>query len=229
RTGKRLWHYQIIHHNLWDWDLPAQPNLVSLHRNGKTIAAVAQMTKMGLLFIFDRVTGEPLNGIEERPVPQTNVPGEETWPTQPFPSTPSVARQTMTRDEVTSVTPESRRECLDIIDKALLGAVYQPPGLETTVIFPGTNGGPNWGGPSYDPRTNHLFVNSMDVGQVLKMVKAPAGNRIAYRSLGISQGRFWDSNQLPCQQPPWGTLTSIDLNTGGIRWRVPLGIVEALE
>ena len=229
RTGRRLWHYQIVHHDLWDWDLPAQPNLVSLHRNGKTIAAVAQMTKMGLLFIFDRVTGEPLNGIEERPVPQTNVPGEETWPTQPFPSTPSVARQTMTRDEVTSVTPESRRECLDIIDKALLGAVYQPPGLETTVIFPGTNGGPNWGGASYDPRTNHLFVNSMDVGQVLQMVKAPAGNRIAYRSRGISQGRFWDSNQLPCQQPPWGTLTSIDLNTGGIRWRVPLGIVEALE
>jgi quinoprotein glucose dehydrogenase len=86
RTGRRLWHYQIIHHNLWDWDLPAQPNLISWHRNGREVPAVAQITKMGFLFVFDRVTGEPLNGIEERAVPQTDVPGEETWPTQPFPS-----------------------------------------------------------------------------------------------------------------------------------------------
>jgi len=228
RTGRRRWHYQITHHDLWDWDLPAQPSLITLRRNGKTIPAVAQITKMGFLFVFDRVTGKPLFDIEERPVPQTDVPGEETHPTQPFPALPPVARQTMTRDEITNVTPESRKECLGIIEKAALGAMYQPPGLELTVIFPGTNGGPNWGGVSYDPRARHLFVNSMDVGQIVRMVKAPAGNRIAYRSRGIPQGRFWDSNQLPCQQPPWGTLTSVDLNTGKIRWQVPLGVIESL-
>jgi len=229
RTGRRLWHYQIVHHDLWDWDLPAQPNLITLWRKGKKIPAVAQITKMGFLFVFDRVTGAPLFDIEERAVPQSSVPGEQTHPTQPFPAIPPVARQSMTRDEVTSVTPESRKECLGIIEKAVLGEIYQPPGLDLTVIFPGTNGGPNWGGASYDPRSNHMFVNSMDVGQILRMIKAPAGNRISYRSRGIPQGRFWDSNQLPCQRPPWGTLTSIDLNTGKLRWQVPLGVIEALE
>lgn len=229
RTGRRLWHYQIIHHNLWDWDLPAQPNLVTLRRGGRRIPAVAQITKMGFLFVFNRVTGEPLFNIEERSVPRSDVPGEGSWPTQPFPAIPPVARQTISRDEITTVTSESRKECLEMIEGAKLGAAYQPPGLDLTVIFPGTNGGPNWGGASYDPRSNRLFVNSMDVGQILRMVKSPEGNRIAYRSRGIPQGRFWDSNRFPCQQPPWGSLTSIDLDTGKIRWQVPLGIVEELE
>jgi membrane-bound PQQ-dependent dehydrogenase (glucose/quinate/shikimate family) len=229
RTGKRLWHYQIIHHDLWDWDLPAQPTLFTLRHEGRNIPAVAQITKMGFIFVFDRVTGKPLFDIEERPVPPSNVPGEEAWPTQPFPSIPPVARQSFTRDELTNVTPESRKECLGIIENATLGAMYQPQGLETTVIFPGTNGGPNWGGASFDPLTNHLFVNSMDVGQVFRMLPAPEGSKAVYRPRGIPQGRFWDSNQLPCQKPPWGTLTSVDLKTGKLRWQVPLGIVEALE
>lgn len=229
RTGKRRWHYQIIHHDLWDWDLPAQPNLFTLRRNGKSIPAVAQITKMGFLFVFDRVTGKPLFDIAERPVPPSNVPGEQAWPTQPFPAIPPLARQTFTRDDLTNVTPESRNECLSIIEGATLGAMYQPQGLETTVIFPGTNGGPNWGGASLDPRTNHLFVNSMDAGQVLRMQPAPEGSPAAYRPRGIPQGRFWDARQWPCQKPPWGTLTSVDLNSGKIRWQVPLGIVEELE
>ncbi|HEX4949409.1 MAG TPA: pyrroloquinoline quinone-dependent dehydrogenase [Blastocatellia bacterium] len=229
RTGKRLWHYQIIHHDLWDWDLPAQPNLFTMRRNGKAIPAVAQITKMGFLFVFDRVTGKPLFDITERAMPPSNVPGEQAWPTQPFPAIPPIARQTFTRDDLTNVTPESRKECLSIIEGATLGAMYQPQGLETTVIFPGTNGGPNWGGASIDPRTNHLFVNSMDAGQVLRMLPAPEGSAAAYRPRGIPQGRFWDRNQYPCQKPPWGTLTSVDLNTGKIRWQVPLGIIEELE
>jgi quinoprotein glucose dehydrogenase len=114
-TGKRLWHYQIIHHDLWDWDLPAQPSLFTLRRNGRSVPAVAQITKMGLLFVFDRVTGKPLFDIEERPVPPSNVPGEQAWPTQPFPSLPPLARQTFTRDDLTNVTPETRKECLGII------------------------------------------------------------------------------------------------------------------
>ena len=165
-TGRRLWHYQIIHHDLWDWDLPAQPNLVSLQRDGKTIPAVAQITKMGFLFLFDRLTGKPLFEIQERKVPASEVPGEQAWPTQPFPlKPPPVARQTMTRDEITDVTPESRAECLKILEGASVGEFYQPQGLDYTVLFPGTNGGPNWGGAAYDPVSNLLFVNSQDAGR----------------------------------------------------------------
>ncbi len=228
RTGKRLWHYQIVHHNLWDWDLPAQPNLVTLNREGKQVPAIAQATKMGFLFVFDRLTGKPLFDVEERPVPASDVPGEEAWPTQPFPvRPPSVARQSMTLEELTTVTPESRAECLRIVENARFGKMYQPQGLDYTILFPGTNGGPNWGGASYDPVSNTLFVNSMDVGQVLNMVKAPEG-KLSYRPRGIPNGRFWDSNQYPCQQPPWGTLTAINLDTGEFRWRATLGVVDEL-
>jgi glucose dehydrogenase len=229
RTGKRLWHYQIIHHDLWDWDLPAQPNLVTLQRDERQIPAVAQITKMGFLFVFDRLTGKPLFEIEERKVPASEVPGEEAWPTQPFPVKPrSVARQSMGREELTSVTAESRDECQRIVEDATFGQMYQPQGLTYTILFPGTNGGPNWGGASYDPVSNTLFVNSMDVGQVFKMVKAPNLSKAAYLPRGIPNGRFWDSNQYPCQQPPWGTLTAIDLNRGGFRWQVTLGLVDEL-
>ena len=176
-TGKRLWHYQILHHDLWDWDLPAQPSLVTVLRNGESIPAVAQITKMGFLFVFNRLTGRPLFDIEERPVPASEVPGEEAWPTQPFPlKPPPVARQTMGRDEVTNVTPESRAECLKLLQDAVVGSFYQPQGLKVTVLFPSTNGGPNWGGVSYDPASNWLYVNSMNVGQVGRMVRAREGS-----------------------------------------------------
>jgi quinoprotein glucose dehydrogenase len=229
RTGKRIWHYQIVHHDLWDWDLPAQPILITIRRGGHSIPAVAQITKMGFIFILDRVSGKPLFQVDERPVPQSEVPGEKTWPTQPVPVLPPpVARLTMRPDEVTDVTPESRAECLKILENAKLGALYQPPGLELTVIFPGTNGGPNWGGGSYDPVARLLFVNSMDVGQIVKMVEAREGSAVAYVSRGIKQGRFWDSNQYPCQKPPWAALTAIDVDSGQIRWRKTLGVIDAL-
>src|SRR2546425_602486 len=153
-TGKRLWHFQTIHHDLWDWDLPAQPILVTLRRDGKDIPAVAQVTKTGFVFILDRLTGKPLFDVVERPVPQSEAPGEQSWPTQPFPvKPPPYARQTMSWDELTDVTPESRAECQKLIEGALTGPMFRPIGLQYTVMFPGTNGGANWGGGSYDPKS----------------------------------------------------------------------------
>ncbi len=230
-TGRRLWHFQTVHHDLWDWDLPAQPNLVTLRRDSKEIPAVAQVTKMGFVFVLDRLTGKPLFEVEERPAPPSEAPGEQSWPTQPFPlKPPPFARQTMTPDELTDVTPESRRECAKLFEGAKTGPMYRPIALSYTVIFPGTNGGANWGGASYDPTSGLLFVNSMDVGAFFRMVKRPEGSIIPYRAqgAGTESSRFWDSSQWPCQKPPWGTLTAIDLNKGEIRWQTTLGVVDEL-
>ncbi|MEO7650941.1 MAG: pyrroloquinoline quinone-dependent dehydrogenase [Bryobacteraceae bacterium] len=230
-TGKRLWHFQTVHHNIWDYDLPAQPNLITVKRNGKMIPAVSQITKTGFVFLFDRVTGKPLFDIEERPMPKSEVPGEEAWPTQPRPvKPPPYARQKMTRDELTTVTPESRAYCSKLIENAVFGETFTPIGLKPTVLFPGTNGGANWGGASFDPETQTLYVNSMDVGMLVKMVPRPEGSIIPYRTqgLGSPNSRFWDPKLMPCQQPPWGHLTAIDLNKGEFRWRSVLGVIDEL-
>lgn len=230
-SGERKWHFQTIHHDLWDWDLPAQPLLVELTREGERIPAVVLVTKTGFVFVFDRRTGKPLFDIEERPVPGSQIPGEETWPTQPFPvKPPPFARQSMSEDEFTTVSPESRRECLEMTRDAVVdGPMFRPAGEKLTVIFPGTNGGANWGGASFDPQTATLYVNSMDVGAFIRMVERPPDSLVRYRSRGTKYGRFWDSNQYPCQQPPWGSLTAIDLNEGSFRWRAVLGEFEELS
>jgi quinoprotein glucose dehydrogenase len=230
-TGKRLWHFQTIHHDLWDMDLPAQPSLVTVRRDGKPVDAVAQVTKTGFTFVLDRVTGKPLFPVEERPVPASEVPGERAHPTQPFPlKPPPFARQSMRADELTDVTPESRAYCAKLIEGAVLATVYTPMGLKPTVIFPGTNGGANWGGASFDPETRTLYVNSMDVGMLYRMVKRPEGSVIPYRpqGLGTPNSRFWDPRLWPCQKPPWGHLTAIDLDRGEFRWRSVLGVVDEL-
>ena len=156
-TGKRIWHYQTVHHNLWDYDLPAQPVLVTVRRDARSIAGVAQVTKTGFTFVFDRETGRPLFDIVERPVPPSEVPGEQAARTQPFPvKPPPYARQSMTADELTGVTPESRQFCADLVKDAVFGSLYTPIGLKRTVLFPGTNGGANWGGASVRPQLTHL-------------------------------------------------------------------------
>ena len=228
RTGERRWHYQTIHHDLWDWDLPAQPILIEVVRDGKKVPAVAQVAKTGFIFVLDRLTGEPLFPVEEREVPQSPIPGEQSWPTQPHPlMPPSVARQSMTREDITNVTPESRAECLEMIEDAIVeGPLFRPIQEKLTVMFPGTNGGPNWGGGSYDPETYTLYVNSMDVGAFTRMVET--GGDPEWRNRGTKWGRFWDSNQYPCQKPPWGHLTAVDLNSGTFRWRVVLGEYDEL-
>ncbi len=228
-TGKRLWHFQTVHHNIWDYDIPAQPTLVRVLREGKLTDAVAQVTKTGFTFLFERETGKPLFDIVEKAVPQSTVPGEATYPTQPFPVKPApFTRQSMKPEELTNVTPESRAYCAELTKGAVFGTLFTPPGIDPTVLFPGTNGGANWGGASYDPETHTLYVNSMDVGMITRLVKAPAGSKVPYRARSVGGSRFWDKNRWPCQKPPWGHLTAINLDTGEFRWRSVLGVVDAL-
>src|SRR3954452_12347912 len=216
-TGKRLWHFQTIHHNLWDYDLPAQPVLVTVRRDGKMVDAVAQVTKTGFAFVFERTTGKPLFDIVEKPVPPSEVPGESAWTTQPFPVKPApYIRQSFKPEGLTDVTPESRADCSKQIEGALLGMIFTPIGLKPTVLFPGTNGGANWGGASFDPETHTLYVNSIDVGMLFRMGARPEGSEIPYRAqgLGSPNSRFWDPDLIPCQRPPWGFLTAINLDEG---------------
>ncbi|MCI0417863.1 MAG: pyrroloquinoline quinone-dependent dehydrogenase, partial [Acidobacteria bacterium] len=230
-TGRRKWHFQTVHHDLWDYDLASQPVLATVRREGKNVSAVAQVTKMGFLFLFDRLTGEPLFKVEERPVPKSEIPGEEAWPTQPFPvKPPAFARQAMSRDDITDVTPESRKECLEILEDAVVDlSIYRPFGERNAVIFPGLNGGANWGGASFDPTTSVLYVNSMDVGGLFRLVKRPEGSELPYALRAKKYEFLWDSKGYPCQKPPWGTLTAIDLNMGNFRWQVTLGEFDELK
>ncbi|MBL8240331.1 MAG: pyrroloquinoline quinone-dependent dehydrogenase [Bryobacterales bacterium] len=230
-TGQRVWHFQTIHHNIWDYDLPAQPALVTVKKDGKVIDAVAQVAKTGYTFLFDRATGVPIFPVEEMPVPPSGVPGESAWPTQPRPTKPPpFARQKMAPDELTQVTPESRAFCEAILKDAQLKPIFTPLGVQTTILFPGTNGGTNWGGASFDPESRTLYVNSMDVAMVFRQEKRPDGSLVPYRNRGVgtNSSRFWDPNLYPCQQPPWGHLTAIDLDKGEFRWRIPLGEYDEL-
>jgi len=231
-TGKLIWYYQMVHHDIWDYDVSSPPNLVSIRREGREIPAVVQVTKMGFMFVLDRLTGKPLFPIEERPVPQSKVPGEGTWPTQPFPiKPPPLARILVTLEDITTVTPESRQYCLETFASTLPGRIYNPWGLELTLEMPGTLGGATWSGTSFNPTLGYVFVNINEAGAVGFMKPQPAGSPEAYvrASKWGAYARFWDENHYPCQQPPWGTLNAVDLNTGEIAWKVPLGVVDELE
>lgn len=167
RTGKYIWHFQTVHHDLWDYDLPAPPNLVTIRRDGKEIDAVAQTTKTGFLFVLDRETGQPLFPVEERPVPQSNVPGEEAWPTQPFPLKPlPYARQYMTKDDLTSFSPGSYDSLLKKFNSMRYEGLFTPPDVKGTLMLPGTRGGSNWGGGAVDLTTGILYVKSNDSPEI---------------------------------------------------------------
>jgi glucose dehydrogenase len=227
-TGKLIWYYQLVHHDIWDYDVAAPPALVEVRRNGKTIPAVAELTKMGMLFILDRMTGKPVFGVEERPVPRTDVPGEESWPTQPFPlKPPPLARMMLTEDELTTRTPEAHKFCADWLGKLRHEGPFTPFSMRPTLILPGTMGGGNWGGVSFDPKLGYIFVNTSSLGGVGQMVKAAPGSPMPYRNEG-GYTRFLDQDQYPCQQPPWGELMAINGN-GDIAWRVPLGSYDEIE
>jgi quinoprotein glucose dehydrogenase len=243
-TGKLVWFQQLVHHDIWDWDLPAAPTLIEVTKNGRRIPAVAQMTKMSTLFIFDRRNGEPVFGMEERQVPQTDLPGEETSPTQPFPLRPAPLSRT-TFDPATdlyALTPEHAKYCRDLWDdnRMFTRGMFTPPTVDRTMVtFPSTLGGGNWSGLSYDPVRGLVFTNIMNLGQVARMEKradgaggpVPVGMEYKRTSpWGNAYARFWNpETKMPCSSPPFGELVAVDVNSGSVAWRVPLGVFDELK
>lgn len=324
-TGKYLWHYQTIHHDLWDRDLPANPNLVTINHDGKKIDAVAQITKHGFIFLFDRTTGKPVFPIVEKPFPASDLPGEETWPTQPIPTLPEpFARQTISAADITDRTPEVHNEMMAQYNNVKYQAMFAPPSKENSWIFPGYDGGGEWGGAAIDPASGILYVNSSEMPWILTMVDVVKGDESSLKGMGKSvygrycvschgpelkgngtsypslvdldkkynEGRAWkiinggknmmpafkqisdnekkallafllneqekeptskakgaavlkepqkksildevpytmtgynrflDKDGYPGIKPPWGTLNAVNLNTGKLLWKVPLG------
>ena len=225
-TGKRLWHYQVVHHDLWDRDLPCPPALVTLKLNGKSVDAVVQPTKFGQLFVLERETGKPLYPIAEQPVPASDVPGEKAWPSQPQPlKLPPYTRQVFKEDDVTNISPEAHAAALETFQKSRSGT-WQPPSLQGTIIFPGFDGGSNWGGGSFDPTTGWYYINSHDEPWILTLVPAPDGAGYPYTHTGYNH--FVDAEGYAAIKPPWGQLTAYNLNQGEIEWQTVLGEFQEL-
>jgi len=239
-TGSVRWHFQLTHHDVWDYDAEAAPSLMDVMHEGKKIPAVVAVSKPGLMFFLDRETGKSVYPVEERPVPQSDIPGEETWPTQPFPlKPPPLARQGMTPDEIFTGEPDHEKFCRDLVEKIggihSYGAYTPYSSKEFRVIFPGQQGGPNYGGVAVDQKLGYIFVNSRNVAGMGRLDKTKEGDQVAYRrfsplGVGSFNARFWDpAKQMPCQQPPWAELMAVDANSGELAWRVPLGINDELE
>lgn len=316
-TGKRIWHYQTVHHDLWDRDLPAPPNLVTVLHKGKTVDAVAQITKQGFVFVLDRMTGKPLFPVKEIRVPASSLEGEQAWKTQPVPGLPEpFMRQQFTENDLNDLLPEFRTELLPQFQALQSGNMWSPPSLRGIALFPGFDGGAEWGGAAYDPSSNWLYVNANEMPWIVKMVKNEPGQSVgqalyvancanchgldrrgngnafppltdigkkrtaaqidemlksgkgtmpAYRHLPEAErkqivgyllneqpagpvkemtaeeraflppytmtgyNRFLTKDGYPAIKPPWGTLNAINLNTGKIEWKVPLGAFDALS
>jgi quinoprotein glucose dehydrogenase len=193
RTGKHLWHFQFVHHDLWDYDSATGPKLVTIHRNGKTIDAVAQATKQGFLYVFDRVSGQPVWPIEERPVPKSDMPGEQAWPTQPFPTAPPpFARQKFTADDINPyiADPQERADLRTTVLNARNEGLFTPPGLRDTIEMPGNAGGANWGGAAVDVGTGTLYVQSKDAPTMLRLEAKPPKINLSEFATPQQQGRM---------------------------------------
>jgi quinoprotein glucose dehydrogenase len=238
KTGKRIWHYQLIHHGVWDYDVATAPVLLDVTVNGRRIKAIAQVTKQAYTYVFDRVTGEPIWPIEERPVPQSDVPGEQTSPTQPIPTKPpAFDRQGVSANDLMDFTPELKAEALKIASQYRMGPLYTPPsiadpnGSKGTLIMPAGFGGANWPGAGVDPETGVMYVPSISVIKAVAINKGdPKRTDMAYTGtfvggFGGGQGGKPDGGPLglPLVKPPYGRITAIDLNSGDQLWMVPNG------
>jgi quinoprotein glucose dehydrogenase len=244
-TGKVVWHFQVVHHDLWDYDVASQPMLITVRRNGRDIPAVAVGTKIGHIFVLHRETGKPLFPVEERAVPQSHVPGEQASPTQPFPKVPAaIVPQKLTEEDAWGLTPADRDECRKLIKGARSEGLFTPPSLEGTIVFPGNVGGMNWSGMSYDARRGLLIANTNRIATLVKLIpreeynkirSSGEGNRMSGefgRQTGTPYAMYREHlrgpSGAPCNPPPWGALTAVDLATGAVRWEVPLGTIPQL-
>lgn len=224
RTGERVWHFQTIHHGLWDYDLSAPPNLVTIEVDGRRIDAVVVLGKTGFAYVFDRVTGEPVWPIEERPVPASDVPGERASPTQPFPTKPPpFSPQGLTVDDLIDFTPEVRAMALERVEDYRLGPMFTPPSLQGTVLVPWPSGGANWGGAAFDPETGLLYVRASNVAELAKLRKAEPEESDFDYVLASDEQALHVAGSLPINKPPYSTLTAVDLNAGEHVWQVTLG------
>ncbi|MBQ74846.1 MAG: pyrroloquinoline quinone-dependent dehydrogenase [Gammaproteobacteria bacterium] len=217
-TGERVWHYQIVHHELWDYDPPAAPTLVDITVDGREIKALAQVSKQAFIYVLDRTTGEPVWPIEERPVPASSVPGERASPTQPFPTRPApFDQQGISEDTLIDFTPQLRAEALQIISEFDYGMLYTPPSLKGTINLPGWAGGAEWSGAAFDPDTSMYYIPSVSSPIVAQLIEQDLAEtefryvRNGIRNVNGPQG-------LPITKPPYGRISAVDLDTGEYHW-----------
>jgi quinoprotein glucose dehydrogenase len=242
-TGKLVWHYQIVHHNIWDYDLPAQPSLITVQKDGRDIPAVAQATKMGFLYLLHRETGKPIFPVKERPVPQSDVPGEQSWPTQRFPTRPQpLAPTTLSSDDAWGLSPWDRSQCRSQIERYRNDGIFTPSSLAGTIQYPGVIGGTNWGSVAFEPQRGLVILNMSLLPSVTGLIpretlKAGAPDLPDDATISEMQGTPYGLYRvpalvspldLPCTKPPWGTLLAVDPATGEVKWEVPLGTVRDL-
>jgi len=242
-TGKVAWHKQLVHHDVWDYDLPAQPVLFTLQRGGEKLPAVVQATKMGMLFVFNRLTGEPLYEVVERPIPRSDVAGEKLSPTQPFSTLPPlVSQRTITAEDAWGVALFDKWDCQNTIKSLRSEGIYTPPSLQGTLMYPGYPGGSNWGGVSVDEERQVIIANVNQIGAIVRLV--PRGKVEAEKAAGMFEGwqlspmrgtpyamarrPFLSMLGLPCLAPPWGKLLALDLKSSTILWQKPLGTIEEI-
>ena len=244
-TGAYKWHFQTIHHDLWDADPPAPPGLLDIVRNGRRLPVMALTTKSGYMYILNRETGQPIFGVEERPVPASDVPGEHAFPTQPIPvKPPPLARVAYRPEDLVSAadtTAEHAAACRELVEKngGIFNAgpftpwKYREAGATTpmSIVFPGGLGGPNWGGTASDPTLGYVYVATQDVGALGFVRKAREGAAVPYEKATPGRAGFdvlMGEESWPCQKPPWGSLIAVNAANGEFAWRVPLGITERL-
>jgi glucose dehydrogenase len=256
-TGKMKWYFQAVHHDTWDFDLPPAPGLIDVTVGGKRIPILAQTGKVGYMYILDRTNGKPVFGIEEKPVPQSKVPGEQSAPTQPIPlKPPPFGRMSFRPEDLVTAedtTPEHAVACRDLVEKSggvynegpFTPWVYRAPGAPpvSSVIFPGAIGGTNWGGTASDPNLGYVFTFTNEYGSIGWIQKEPEGSRVPYQQASILgnpfNSKFWwrrtdernrtlGASSWPCQKPPWGRLTAVNAATGEFAWQIRLGVTDEL-
>ena len=243
RTGRLVWHFQAVHHDLWDYDVAAQPVLLTLHHGDREVPALVQATKMGHLFILNRETGEPLFPVEERPVPASVMSGEEAWPTQPFPTLPKpLVPSRFSADSVFGISDTGRAWCREKVAGTRSEGIFTPPSLNGTILFPGNIGGSYWGGVSIDPMrrlafapTNRLITRIALIPRAsLHEAEMAAGGGVEFANqtgtaYGMRRDHLIAPDGAPCNPPPWGAIAAIDLESGQVKWEIPFGSVRALS